>query len=174
MGDYSVIGTVLMSTLPALCIGLMALYLFKGYIKQENKRQQFTLQKQLSAQALPTRLQAYERLTLLLERISLKRLLLRVTPLNSDLEGYIQLLLQTIEQEFEHNLSQQIYVSADCWRAIVQSKLLCMQHIRKAGATAQVTSSDQLREVILKQLVAHSSPTEHPLALLQEEAKTLF
>ncbi|MDA8650805.1 hypothetical protein N9L39_01715 [Flavobacteriaceae bacterium] len=174
MGDYSVIGTVLMSTLPALCIGLMALYLFKGYIRQENKRQQFTLQKQLSAQALPTRLQAYERLTLLLERISLKRLLLRVTPLNSDLEGYIQLLLQTIEQEFEHNLSQQIYVSADCWRAIVQSKLLCMQHIRKAGATAQVTSSDQLREVILKQLFAHPSPTEHPLALLQEEAKTLF
>jgi hypothetical protein len=174
MEDLMPVFQLLLLTLPALFTGVLAIYLFKGYLAQENKRRQFALEKQHAAQALPTRLQAYERLTLLLERTTLKRLLLRVAPLSQDLEAYIQLLLQTIEQEFDHNLSQQIYVSAPCWQSIIQAKLLTMQHIRKAGTADQVTSPDQLREIILKYFAEHPSPMQAPLTLLQAEAKTLF
>ena len=103
-------------------------------------------------QALPLRLQAFERLTLFLERISLNKLLIRIKPTGKDPEKYSHKLIGIVEQEFEHNLAQQIYVSETAWKAVVTSKNLIVKIIRTTAAKKEMETAEQLREDILTNL----------------------
>lgn len=67
-------------------------------------------------------LQAYERLTILTERISLKNLLSRISPADMQVGVYQSLLAESIKQEYEYNLSQQLYVSNQVWEALTNLK----------------------------------------------------
>ena len=67
-------------------------------------------------------LQAYERLTLLTDRIALPNLVNRVNQPGLSLKEMQSLLAQSIRQEFEHNTTQQIYVSAEAWDAVKNLK----------------------------------------------------
>jgi hypothetical protein len=63
-------------------------------------------------------LQAYERLILLTDRIALPNLIQRLNQPGLDARDMQSLLTQAIRQEFEHNITQQIYVSAESWEAV--------------------------------------------------------
>lgn len=63
-------------------------------------------------------LAAYERLVILADRIALPNLISRSNDPSFDKRSMQALLTQTIKQEFEYNLSQQIYVSSEAWDAI--------------------------------------------------------
>jgi len=124
---------VFLYAVPSLITGLIAYYFFKEHTKNEDGRRRFLLHKDMQVSSLPIRLQAYERMALFLERITPTKLLVRVSPTSSNEEDYESLLIQNISQEFEHNLSQQIYVTDDCWNIIVAAKNATIQLIRKAG-----------------------------------------
>ncbi len=66
----------------------------------------------------PLKLQAYERLILLADRIALPNLISRSNQPGLNVQEMQHLLVQTIRQEFEHNITQQIYVSHEAWDAI--------------------------------------------------------
>lgn len=83
------------------------------------------------------RLQACERLTLMLERISVPNLLLRVGPApGSSAKEYTANLLLTIREEFEYNVTQQIYVSDALWSIMVQARDNVSQLILRAAEGA--------------------------------------
>ena len=82
----------------------------------------YLLNKEAQKDALPIRLKAFERMTLFLERINPTKLLIRITPLSQDKNEYENYVIAQIEQEFEHNLTQQIYLSDDCWTIIITAK----------------------------------------------------
>jgi len=63
-------------------------------------------------------LQAYERLILLVDRIALPNLIQRVAQPELNAREMQSLLIHSIRQEFEHNITQQIYVSAEAWDAV--------------------------------------------------------
>lgn len=63
-------------------------------------------------------LQAYERLLLLTDRIALPNLISRVNQPGFSAKEMQALLTQSIKQEFEHNITQQIYVSPEAWDAM--------------------------------------------------------
>lgn len=63
-------------------------------------------------------LQAYERLILLTERIALPNLIGRVNTPGLSARDMQSLLIQSIRQEFEHNITQQIYVSTEAWGVV--------------------------------------------------------
>jgi len=67
-------------------------------------------------------LQAYERLTILTERLSLKNLVSRISPANMRADVYHTLLVESIKQEYDYNLSQQLYVSSQAWQAVTNLK----------------------------------------------------
>src|SRR5690606_15835384 len=96
--------------LPAIVVGAISYYFFQMYFKNEEKRRRFILRQENQKTALPLKLQAYERMALFLERISLGKLLLRVKPVSQNTADYEDLLTRTIDMEFEHNLAQQIYL----------------------------------------------------------------
>lgn len=161
-------------TLPAIITGLVAYYFFDLHTKNEEGRRRYLLNKEAQKNALPLRLQAYERLTLYMERINPTKLLIRITPLSQDKNDYENLVIAQIEQEFEHNLTQQIYMSDECWTIIVTAKNATIQMIRKANRSDRVDSADKLREVILSDLLEKQSPSNAALAYIKNEVGQLW
>jgi len=91
-------------------------YLFTNRSKeQENKEAATDTTRQMQ-------LAAYERLILLVDRISLPNLISRLNQPGATAKEMQNLLVQSIKQEYEYNISQQIYVSADSWSAIKNLK----------------------------------------------------
>lgn len=161
-------------TLPAIITGLVAYYFFNLHTKNEEGRRRYLLNKEAQKNVLPLRLQAYERMTLFLERISLTKLLIRISPISNDKNDYENYLITHIEQEFEHNLTQQIYMSDECWTIIVTAKNATIQMIRKAKMSDRVNNADQLREVILGDLLEKQSPSYAALAYIKNEVGQLW
>ncbi|MFY0714274.1 hypothetical protein J1D01_11390 [Seonamhaeicola sp. NFXS20] len=172
--EVSKIIDLFLYTIPAIITGLIAYYFFREHTKNEDGRRRFLLKKDLQVNALPLRLQAYERMALFLERLSPSKLLVRVTPISSNKEDYESLLIQNIEQEFEHNLSQQIYVSDKCWSIIVAAKNATIQLIRKANLSEKTDSANKLREVILTEMMERKPPSDAALSFIKEEVSDLW
>ena len=165
---------ILIPVLPAVVIGLLAYYFFDGFLKNEENRRRFILHKEAQTEALPIRLQAYERLTLFLERISPLQLLIRVKPTGEDKKAYVDLLAATIEQEFEHNLTQQVYVSNECWAAIKSAKNTLIQQLRKTLVDTQLQNAQDIREYILTNFDESQNPSSLALDYLKAEVQELF
>ncbi|TXE15121.1 hypothetical protein FUA26_01030 [Seonamhaeicola algicola] len=159
---------------PTLITGIIAYKFFKAHTKNEDGRRRFLLKKDLQVSALPSRLQAYERMALFLERITPSKLLLRVSPKSDDKNMYEALLIQSIEQEFEHNLSQQIYVTDKCWSIIVAAKNATIQLIRKANLSEKTDSADKLREIILTEMMERKAPSDTALMFIKDEVSSLW
>jgi len=165
---------VFLYAVPALITGIVAFYFFKEHTKNEDGRRRFLLHKDLQVNSLPIRLQAFERMALFLERISPTKLLVRISPTSSNKESYESLLVASIEQEFEHNLSQQIYLSDECWSIICAAKNATIQLIRKAGFLEKTTSADKLREVILTEMMEKRAPSDAALSYIKNEVSDLW
>ena len=161
-------------TLPALITGGVAYYLFDSYFKDQQNTRRWLVQKENQKQALPLKLQAYERLALFLERINPTKILIRVAPLSDSKVDYQNLLIQHIEQEYEHNLTQQIYVSDECWSMIVTAKNTIIQNIRKTVLNPEITTSDKLRESILTNMFDSESVSSIALGYLKNEVKDIL
>ena len=172
--DLSKFIEVLAFTLPAVVTGLVAFYFFRLHVRNEDKRRNFLIQKEAQKIALPLRLQAYERLTLFLERISPAKLLLRVKPTGKDPDKYAQKLIQIIEQELEHNLAQQVYVSETAWKAVLTSKNVTIKMIRGAVEKEEVQDPATLQQDILQTIVKIDSPNSAALAFLRLEVQKMF
>lgn len=100
-------------------------------------------------QATPQILQAYERLIILMERIDLPKLLSRVQPISELKQDYANFLIQNIDQEFDFNLSQQLYVSEESWALILTAKNTVIQDILKTSLNENIINADDLRMNLL-------------------------
>lgn len=161
-------------TFPAIITGLVAYYLFNSYFKDQLNTRRWLLQKESKKEILPLRLQAYERLTLFLERINPSQLLVRITPISEDKDEYAQFVIAQIEQEFEHNLTQQIYLSEECWSTLLTVKNTIIQMILLAAKKEEISNANQLRESILKNLLEKQSPSNMALAFIKNEVSQLW
>ena len=164
----------LLYALPALITGLIAYYFFKEHTKNEEGRRRFLLQKDMQINTMPLRLQAYERMVIFLERITPSKLLIRVVPTSSEKESYESLLIASVEQEFEHNLSQQIYVSDPCWNIICAAKNATIQLIRKASLLEKTNTANKLREVVLTEMMEKRAPSDAALSYIKQEVAVMW
>ena len=160
---------LLMYTVPSLITGGLAYYLFDSYFKDQQNTRRWLIQKENQKQSLPLRLQAYERLALFLERINPTKLLIRVAPLNNNKVDYQNLLIQHIEQEYEHNITQQVYVTDALWTILLTAKNTIIQNIRKTTLDETIGNADQLREKILSNLLDGQSASTVALSYLKNE-----
>jgi hypothetical protein len=163
---------IVKDVLPAVIVAGLAYYFFQLFFKNENNRRKFQLQKEFQKETLPLQLQAFERLALFLERINPAKILIRVAPYNDNANDYEALIIHTIEQEFEHNLAQQIYVSDNCWTIINTAKNTTIQLIRKSNTEG--CNAQQLRENILSKMIDIQPPTHAALQYLKTEVKQLL
>lgn len=165
---------LILTLAPAIIVGVGAYYFFNNYLRNEENRRGYELRKENQKETIPYRIQALERMTLYLERIDPGRLLVRVKPNGDDKHDYEKKLIKTIEDEFEHNLAQQIYMSTACWDAIRSTKNATITLIRKANMDDQVDSANKLREVVLSELLDKSAPSATGLAYIKKEAREIW
>jgi len=165
---------LILYAIPALITGIIAYYFFKEHTKNEDGRRRFLLHKDIQVNALPLRLQAYERMPLFLERISPNNILVRVVPKSSNKEDYEALLISTIEQEYDHNLTQQIYMSDECWNIITAAKNATIQLIRKASLLEKTATANKLREVVITEMMDRRAPSDAALSFIKQEVSEIW
>ncbi len=168
--------TLLISVLPALIVAFSAYYLLKKLLDSYQKNQQISLKAEHQKATTPIRLQAYERIILLLERISPSSLVFRVKQNDSTVSQYHSHLLENIRDEFEHNLSQQIYVSAEGWEYVVNAKEGIIKLINTASMELKEDApANQLARKIFEKSAEHGlKPLEGAKLFLKREVRTFF
>lgn len=122
-------------------------------------------------------LQAYERMIILCERLSFQALLSRLQSNNLSAKELKQVLIQTIQSEFEYNTSQQLYVSAQAWDAIKNLKEQQIFIINQLSENLGDASRGSELAARIAELVSHDeNATLHPIvsSLINKEAKMLL
>lgn len=122
-------------------------------------------------------LQAYERLILLTDRISLPNLINRVNQQGLNAREMQSLLTQSIKQEFEHNITQQIYVSPEAWDAVRNFKEQNMLIINQVASFLPAEASGMdLNKSLLELLAQNPKTSLHNVVseALSFEAKKLM
>jgi hypothetical protein len=167
---------VLKYTLPALIVFLTAYFIIRKFIDNEIKKRAFDLSSMNNDLITPVRLQAYERLALFLERISPEFLIMRTNLPGMTAKQLHTELLVVIRTEFEHNLSQQIYVSQKTWEIIKNCRGNLLKIINSSAAVVSPDSpSINLSKAILEKIMdMEQSPTDEALAYLKKEIQTNF
>lgn len=108
--------------IPAVVV-LYGMYLtVKSFLNKEFEKKVVDLRMKNSETVLPVRLQAYERMCLFLERIAPNNLILRLNDSSYSAKQLQQILLADIREEFNHNLSQQLYMGDESWRQVKYAK----------------------------------------------------
>ena len=158
--------------LPAIIVGIVSYFMFKELLFRQNEQQKLQALQSKKKESLPIQLQAYERLLLFSERVDPNNLINRVQSKNNDPNGYAILLIETIKQEFEHNLVQQLYVSEESWKAVVASKEIVIQKIALLGTNSD--SIEHFSKKLLHQFQGSNTATQSAIAILKSEVKKLL
>jgi hypothetical protein len=109
---------ILSYTIPALVVFGVVYFILTRFMDEQRKIRLLEVKKEQMSALTPLKLQAYERLTLFLDRISPDNLVLRLSKSGQSASQLRSELIQTIQSEFGHNISQQIYVTNDAWNMI--------------------------------------------------------
>lgn len=165
---------LLLALLPSLIVALVAYYFFSRTLQSETDRRRFEIRKETHKQLTPSRLQAYERMTLFLERLKLNNLVVRTKPLGNNAMDYERLLIKNIETEFDHNLAQQVYLSQECWDIIVAAKNTTIQKIREIAMHEKTDSVDKFREHILQETMDRANPSQVAIEFVKNEISEMF
>lgn len=130
--------------IPSLFVFLAVYLTFKQYHQQQLRLQMMEQKKLRDPIVLPMRLQAYERLILLSERIDFADLMLRLRTPGTNARELQSALLIAVQQEYEHNLTQQLYITPELWQVLLAAKAKTMDIITLAGQDLpeNATSSD--------------------------------
>ena len=136
-------------TIPSIMLFGIAYYFIQGWLKSQEKMESQKTVRALTETTLPLKLQAYERLALFIERIRIDQLILRMRARNMKAHELTSLMLLTIQQEYEHNMSQQIYVSDQLWQIIKMAKAQNEEFIsRTARSLSREASGDDLLDAL--------------------------
>ena len=124
----------------------------------------------------PIRLQAYERMTLFLERITPSNLLIRVSGSGQTATDYHRMLINDIRNEYNHNLSQQIYMTEHTWEKIQSAKENVVTLINRSfHEMPDKSKGTDLAKRVLETIIAQETdPTEQAIRLMKREINEVF
>jgi hypothetical protein len=149
--------------------------LFLGYVFFWNRKLSKTEEKSIDNNTRQMRLQAYERLTLLVDRIALPNLISRLGSAQISAREMQMILIQNIRQEFDYNITQQIYVSTDVWTAVKNLKDQNMLLVNQIATALPIEANAlDLNKAILDFLNGSQNLNDQVNALLSNEAKNLL
>jgi hypothetical protein len=155
---------------------IITLFFVRMFLKNSEKIRNAEILLKNHEIILPLRLQAYERLTLMLERISPESLLTRHNQSGLTSMQLHTLLLTSIRNEFEHNLSQQVYVSTKAWELVKNARHQITVLIN--GAAQQTNPSAPALELckkILENVGEYEKlPTTTAIEFMKKEVQMLF
>jgi hypothetical protein len=167
---------ILKYILPSLVVFAASYYVIRLFLENDQKKRAADIKMAGYKIITPIRLQAYERITLLLERISPESLVMRVH--RPDLSvGMLQAkLVQNIRDEFEHNLSQQVYITSQAWEIVKTAKEDMISIVNKAAALLpdDATATDLSQKIFELSLTTDKSTVKNALEFIKKEIRITF
>ncbi|RYE16223.1 MAG: hypothetical protein EOP42_34305, partial [Sphingobacteriaceae bacterium] len=167
---------ILRLTISGLLVVMAAFYIGKPYLERLEQKQLIGLKQTFTKETLPLRLQAYERLFLLIDRINPSNILVRLNNPEFSAGELHYLVIAEIRNEFQHNITQQLYVSDTAWQITKRVKndtLMLMNGAIKA--LPPEASGLEFCRLVLEQLnQMENSPYEAAATLIREQAEQLF
>ena len=162
--------------LPSLLVFLAGYLAIERLLRAESNRRKAEIAVDRQKISTPIRLQAYERLVLYLERISPESLLIRVNQPKLTAKKLQSNLLTNIRTEWEHNLSQQLYISNKAWSIVKNAKENVIKLINTCSDKIEGDKpSILLSKIILERLVElDEHPTNKAIEFLKKEVNDLF
>lgn len=156
---------------------LVALIMFYFILKQKKSDKNETGSESVDSSTRALRLQAYERLTLLVDRIALPNLISRVNQSGVSAREMQIILTRSVREEFDYNISQQIYVTAEAWNAVKNLKEQNMLVVNQlANALPPNATGLDLNKLLLEYLMTDKKGQLHEVVseVLSYEAKKLL
>jgi hypothetical protein len=163
-------------TIAGMGVVWIAFYLIKPYLDRDEKIQMLEFRKTISNQTLPLRLQAYERLVLFIERVNPANMLIRMNATSYNAHDLHGLIVEELRNEFQHNITQQIYVSSRAWGVVKHIKDDTLGVVNKSFKSLPENASGlDLAKTILGNLSQlEDNPYELGAGMLRKDLEELF
>jgi hypothetical protein len=166
---------ILKYILPAIIVFFTVYFMMRHFLSNDEKRRRSETIISNNKIITPIRLQAYERIVLFLERISPESLLVRIKKQGMTSQELQSALLKQIRAEFEHNLSQQIYMTQEAWDVVVNSKENMVKLVNLSALEVNPASpSIELGKIIIEKTVGEKSPTRSGIDMIKKEVSEFF
>jgi hypothetical protein len=168
---------ILKFTIPSVVVLILSVYLIREFLRRDVKLKEAELKLRTRNETVPVRLQAYERLALFIERISLENLLYRLRKPGMSARDLQLALISNIRMEFEHNIAQQVYVSQRSWDAVALCKDEMIRIVNTIASSLDVEAkAEALTKAVLDHVIKSKQllPTQKAMDTLKEEVTDLF
>jgi len=167
---------ILKYTIAGLGIVWIAFYLMKPYLDRDEKIQLLEFKKTISQQTLPLRLQAYERLVLFIERVNPANMLVRVNAPGYSANELYSIIIEEIRNEYQHNITQQIYVSSRAWGVVkhVRENTLGIINNAAKGMPEEATGLELAKMILATIAGLEENPYEVGAAMLRKDVEEIF
>lgn len=162
--------------LPALAV-LYAMYItVKSFLDKQLEHKVLDIKAKHKETTLPLRLQAYERMCLFLERITPNNLLVRLNDSNYTAKEFQQIMIADIREEFNHNLSQQLYMSDKAWEMVTAAKedVLSTIHMASKELNENAKSVDLAKKIFDLMLQKENDQVQTALKVVKDEIRVLL
>lgn len=175
MNNLALLFTLLPTLLLIIAVGIF-LYIITKHFQNTHQVRLLEVRMRKDAVVLPTRLHAYERVVLLLERITPSNLLLRVSGVGQTATDYHRVLLTEIRNEFNHNMSQQVYMSDQVWQQVKQAREEVVNLINKTyrEMPEEARGNDLAKRILETVLTTETDPTASAIIAVKEEMREIF
>ena len=167
---------ILKYLLPSLVLFFTVRLVVMAYINNEEKKREERKTAGNSQITLPLRLQAYERLILLLERITPSQVINRALQPGMSTYHFQLMLVQNIREEFEHNVAQQVYVSPAAWVMIKSAKEEIIRLINTSASEtdAGAVAGDLAKMILERWSQIEQNPVQIAIDQLKAEVRQIF
>ncbi|MFN8436304.1 MAG: hypothetical protein U0V72_01600 [Cytophagales bacterium] len=156
---------------------LYGVYLIvKSFLNKEFEKHLVTLKLKNNELIIPSRVQAYERVCLLLERVTPHSLILRLNDSSLNSSQFQAVLLHHIREEFNHNLSQQIYMSDQAWQLVKVSieEIIGIINTSAQQVGPEVRSIDLAKQIFENLVQKNEDPCQKAIRFLKSEIQQIF
>ncbi|WP_257666152.1 DUF7935 family protein [Parapedobacter tibetensis] len=149
----------------SVVVGMANWFFWPKYNNHVFRLKSLDINRDFKKELLPLRLQAYERIVLFIERINPSHLLVRLLEPNMSAVDFQRILFNEIRSEYQHNITQQLYVSDTAWSVTTQIKDNTVALIRNAMAGLPATASAKDLSTILLAHIAEMDENHYDLTL---------
>lgn len=165
---------ILKYILPMLILGGIFYFLIEKFFAEETEKRRLELRLKDRDLHTPQKLQAYERMALFLERIRPTNLVRRIA-LPSSADAYEYALVNAIQEEFDHNLSQQLYIDPETWKIIFSAKNATQNFIKQCRESlSNRDNAEEFQAEIIRKSLDGAASTNAALLKLQADVRAQF
>lgn len=161
---------------PAALMLYLAYLLVRSFLNKQMEEIRLQVIQKNQEVVIPVRLQAYERICLLLERVSPNNLISRLNNAEYSAIEFQQILISEVREEFNHNLSQQVYMSSEAWSYVQSAVEDIISIINEAGSMSEKDDKSLAlaKKIIDLSMARQADSVRQALDFIKREIQTIF